>query len=61
MQFSQNTSISKSGRYLRLFIKAILVLTIIIVTIVLLGKIDLPSPNKEIEKAIPNAKLKIVK
>ena len=29
--------------------------------VVLLGKIDFPSPNKEIEKIIPNEKLKIVK
>jgi len=26
-----------------------------------LGKIDFPSPNNEIEKIIPNEKLKIVK
>ena len=39
----------------------ILVLFIIISTMVLLSKIDFPSPNKEIEKNIPNEKLKIVK
>ena len=38
-----------------------LVLIIIISAIIMLGKIDFPSPNKEIEKIIPNEKLKIIK
>tara|TARA_B100000768_G_scaffold126983_1_gene117586 strand:+ start:52 stop:228 length:177 start_codon:yes stop_codon:yes gene_type:complete len=58
MQFSRNTSIGTSKGFL---IKVILVLSIIIVAVILLGKIDFPSPNKEIEKIIPNEKLKIVK
>ena len=58
MQFSKNTS---SGSSKRLLIKIALVLTIFIVAIVLLGKIELPSPNKDIEKIIPNEKIKIVK
>ena len=58
MQFSKNTS-TRTGK--SLLVKVILVLIIIIGAIVLLGKIDFPSPNKEIEKIIPNEKLKIVK
>jgi len=58
MQFSKNTSTSTSKSF---FIKMTLVLIIIIVAVILLGKIDFPSPNKEIEKIIPNEKLKIVK
>ncbi|MDA8918319.1 hypothetical protein N9I08_01085 [Candidatus Pelagibacter sp.] len=58
MQFSQNTSTGTSKSFL---VKVTLVLIIIIVAVVLLGKIDFPSPNKEIEKIIPNEKLKIVK
>ena len=58
MQFSKNTSTGISKGFL---IKTILVLIIIIGTVVLLGKIDFPSPNKEIEKLIQNEKLKIVK
>ena len=57
MQFSKNTS-TRTGK--SLLVKVILVLIIIIV-VVMLGKIDFPSPNKEIEKTIPNEKLKIVK
>jgi|TARA_B110000003_G_scaffold190950_1_gene189727 hypothetical protein len=58
MQFSKNTSTGTTKGFL---IKVILVLSIIIVAVVLLGKIDFPSPNKKIEKIIPNEKLKIVK
>ena len=58
MQLSKNTS---SGTGKRLLIKVTLVLSIIIVAVIFLGKIEFPSPNKDIEKIIPNEKLKIVK
>ena len=58
MQFSKNTSTGISKSFL---IKMILVLVMTIGVAVLLGKIDFPSPNKEIEKIISNEKLKIVK
>ena len=58
MQFQKNTSTGTSKGFL---IKIILVLIIIIGVVILLGKIDFPSPNKEIKKIIPNEKLKIVK
>ena len=58
MQFSKNTSAGISKSFL---IKMTLVLVIIICSVILLDKIDFPSPNKEIEKIIPNEKLKIVK
>jgi len=58
MQFSQNTSY-RSG--ISLSIKIACVLIIFIGGIVLLEKIEFPSPNKDIEKIIPNEKLKIVK
>ena len=58
MQFSKNTS---SGSSKNLLIKIALVLIIFIGAIVLLDKIEFPSPNKDIESVIPNEKLKIVK
>jgi hypothetical protein len=58
MQFSKNTS---NGSSKSLSIKIALVLIIFIGVIVLLGKIEFPSPIKDIEKIIPNEKLKIVK
>ena len=58
MQFSKNTSSASSKS---LLIKIALVLIIFIGAVVLLGKIEFPSPNKNIEKIITNEKLKIVK
>tara|TARA_B100000787_G_scaffold107847_1_gene80112 strand:- start:154 stop:330 length:177 start_codon:yes stop_codon:yes gene_type:complete len=58
MQFSKNTS---TGIGKGFFIKMTLFLITIIVAVILLGKIDFPSPNKTIEKTISNEKLKIVK
>jgi hypothetical protein len=61
MHLSQNTSTGKKGNLIRVLIKVTLFLIIIFVVVTLLNKIDFPSPNKEIEKIIPNEKLKIVK
>jgi len=58
MEFSKNTS---NGSSKSLLMIVALVLIIFIGAIVLLGKIEFPSPNKYIEKIIPNEKLKIVK
>ena len=58
MQFSKNTS-NGSGK--SLLIKIAMALIIFIGATVLLGKIEFPSPNKDIKKIIPNEKLKIVK
>jgi len=61
MQFSKITSERSNHSFLSFFIKAILILIIIVGSVTMLGKIDFPSPIKEIEKFIPNEKLKIVK
>jgi|TARA_B110000971_G_scaffold142154_1_gene145311 hypothetical protein len=58
MQISKITSTGKSKS---LLIKMTLFLIIVIGVVLLLNTIDFPSPNKEIEKIIPNEKLKIVK
>jgi hypothetical protein len=58
MQFTKNTSI---GTVKGILIKMVLVLIIIIGGVILLNKIDFPSPSKEIEKIISNEKHKIVK
>jgi len=61
MQFRRNTSIGKYNSVIKFLIKIVLVLLLIFFVIILLNKIDFPSPNKEIEKTIPNENLKIVK
>ena len=61
MQFQKNTSISKSNVFIRTIIKIVLVFLLFFIVVVLFDKIDFPSPNKAIEKIIPNENLKIVK
>ena len=58
MQISKNTSTGVSKSFI---IKMILILCIIISAVLMLSRIDFPSPNKEIKKNIPNENLKIVK
>jgi hypothetical protein len=59
MQFTKNTSYSKS--VISLIIKLSLVLVVLLGVIFLLNKIDFPAPKKEIEKIIPNENFKTVK
>tara|TARA_B110001450_G_scaffold176041_1_gene164372 strand:+ start:59 stop:244 length:186 start_codon:yes stop_codon:yes gene_type:complete len=61
MQFSKITSSGKHRSFVGLLIKVVFILSIVSFGFVMLGKIDFPSPNKEIEKIIPNEKIKIVK
>ena len=58
MQLSKNTS---SGISKSFFVKLILIFVIIISAILLMDKVDYPSPNKEIKKNLPNEKLKVIK
>ena len=61
MQFQKNTSISKTNALIKIIIKVFLVFLLFFIVVVLFDKIDFPSPNKAIEKIIPNENLKIVK
>ena len=61
MQFQKNTSISKTNTLIKIIIKVFLVFLLFFIVVILFDKIDFPSPNKAIEKIIPNENLKIVK
>ena len=61
MQFQRNTSTSKYNVFVKIIIKVVLVFLLFFIVVVLFDKIDFPSPNKAIEKIIPNENLKIVK
>ena len=61
MQFQKNTSISKTNALIKIIIKVFLVFLLFFIVVVLFDKINFPSPNKAIEKIIPNENLKIVK
>jgi len=61
MQFKRNSSTSKAGAFIKISVRLIFVFVIIFLVVFLLDRIEFPFPNKNIEKIIPNEKLKIVK
>jgi hypothetical protein len=61
MQLNKITSTSSKKFSLMTFVKVILILAIIYLLVSMINKIDFPSPNKTIEKIIPNEKIRIVK
>ena len=61
MQFYKKTSIGNSINQLKLIIKVVMILAIIFGILMLISKINFPSPNQLIEKKIPQENLKIVK
>ena len=60
MQIYKKTR-SRSSSLLSLVIKIVMILTIFAGIVFLLNKINFPTPNKVIEKIIPNENFKIVK
>tara|TARA_Y200000002_G_scaffold346100_1_gene320459 strand:+ start:307 stop:492 length:186 start_codon:yes stop_codon:yes gene_type:complete len=61
MQFERKTrgsSFSSIGKFL---IKLAIIFFLLIITIILIDKIDFPKPEKNIEKLVPNEKSKIIK
>ena len=61
MQSLKNTSTRRKNSLLTILIKIMFSLIVIVGIVIILNKIDFPTPNKEIEKIISNEKLKIVK
>jgi len=61
MQFYKKTSIGSSVNPLKIIIKVVVILAILFGILVLVSKINFPSPNQLIEKKIPQENLKIVK
>ena len=61
MQFHRKTSSSLSSGLIRLSIKVVIILAVISIVIFILDNIDLPEPNKILQKKIPNVQFKVVK
>ena len=61
MQFEKKTRIGSSKGVFGILIKIILALIILAIAIILIDRIDFPTPIKKIEKIIPNENFKIVK
>ena len=61
MQFEKKTRIGNSKGIFGILIKIILAIVVFFVSIILIDRINFPSPTKKIEKTIPNENFKIVK
>ncbi len=61
MQFEKKTRLGNSKGIFGILIKIILVFILFAVVIILIDRINFPSPVKKIEKIIPNENFKIVK
>ena len=61
MQFRKNTRPAQISYIGKLILKIAIFIIAVYITILLVDKIDFPSPNKVIEKQVPNEKIKIIK
>jgi len=61
MQFEKKTRIGSPKNIFGILIKIILILFILATGIILIDRINFPSPVKKIEQVIPNENFKIVK
>ena len=61
MQFYKKTRSSALTGLGKLLLKIVLIVVVLFVTVVFVDKIDFPSPNKKIEKIVPNENFSIIK
>jgi len=61
MQFYKKTRSSALTGLGKLLLKIVLIMVVLFVTAVFVDKIDFPSPNKKIEKIVPNENFSIIK
>ena len=61
MQFEKKTRAGSMSVLFKLLIKISIVFLLLLIVVILIDRIDFPSPNKKIEKVIPNENFKIVK
>ena len=61
MQFTKKTSSGKFFSIGKFLLKVILLVFVFFIVIILISKIEFPTPNKKIEKIIPNENFKKIK
>ena len=61
MQFEKKTRAGSVSGIAKLLIKIVLIFLTLLIVVVLIDRIDFPSPIKKIEKVISNENFKIVK
>ena len=61
MQFEKKTRAGSMSGIAKLLIKVVLIFLALLIAVILIDRIDFPSPIKKIEKVISNENFKIVK
>ncbi len=61
MQFEKKTRIGNTSGVIKILIKIILFLAVLSIAVILVDRINFPSPIKKIEQIISNENFKIVK
>tara|TARA_B100001250_G_C19435910_1_gene629551 strand:- start:247 stop:432 length:186 start_codon:yes stop_codon:yes gene_type:complete len=61
MQFQRRSNAGSLSVIGKLLIKILLVILVLFIGIILIDRIEFPSPNKNIEKVLPNENFKIIK
>ena len=61
MQFQRKSNIGKSNFLIKLLIKLASIVFLFFTILILVDQLNFPSPNKNIQKIIPNENLKIIK
>ena len=61
MQLHKKTSIGKSNFLIKLLIKISIACIVFFILLLLVDQINFPSPNKKIQKIVPNENLRTVK
>ena len=61
MQFEKKTRIGNTSGVIKILIKIILFLAVLSIVVILVDRINFPSPIKKIEQIISNENFKIVK
>ena len=61
MQFYRKTRKGFAAILIKPLIKIFIFIVVLMIIIFLIGKLDLPTPNKIIKQKIPNEKFKVIK
>ena len=61
MQFYKKTRSGPLSSLRKFLVKIIIIGVVLLIVTFLVDKIDFPSPNKKIEKIVPNENLRIIK
>ena len=61
MQFYRKTRRRFGGILTKALIKIFVFITVLMIIIFLIGKLDLPTPYKMIKQKVPNEKFKVIK